>query len=122
MSGRKSRTPSEPDPEDRAFGRHMRSCRRARGLTQEGLAEASSLSADTIRRLEHGAFSPSLDTLRKVSGGMNMELSTLFTAFELRERDVAREVVDAVTSLSDDEQELLIRLFNVFRSLTVQRS
>ncbi|HLT35877.1 MAG TPA: helix-turn-helix transcriptional regulator, partial [Enhygromyxa sp.] len=47
----------------RPFGRHVRSLRRARGMTQEVLAQRSGLSADTIRRLEHGSFSPSLETL-----------------------------------------------------------
>lgn len=45
------------------FGSHVRMLRCARGLTQEVLAELSKLSADTIRRLERGSFSPSLDTL-----------------------------------------------------------
>jgi len=49
-------------------------------LTQEALAELSGLSADTIRRLEQGSFSPSLDTLRKSCRGFDMLLSTLFEA------------------------------------------
>jgi transcriptional regulator with XRE-family HTH domain len=76
------------------FGRHVRSCRLARGLTQEALAEASGLSADTVRRLEHGTFSPSLDTLRKLCGGLDMLLSTLFESFELGERDGPRELLN----------------------------
>ncbi|HLT36771.1 MAG TPA: helix-turn-helix transcriptional regulator, partial [Enhygromyxa sp.] len=61
----------------RHFGRHVRSLRRARGMTQEVLAQRSGLSADTIRRLEHGSFSPSLETLRKLCHGLDLMLSTL---------------------------------------------
>ena len=52
----------------RNFGRHIRSLRKARGMTQERLAEKCGVAVDTIRRLETGSFSPSLDTLTKVGG------------------------------------------------------
>lgn len=94
-----------------AFGQHVRSCRRARDLTQEELAEASGVASDTIRRLEYGHFSPSLDTLRKVCRGLDLQLSTLFIAFELGERDVSRELIDALASLTPTEQDLLLGMF-----------
>ena len=72
---------NDPSP---AFGKHVRSLRRARGLTQEVLAERSGLSADTVRRLEHGSFSPSLVTLNKLCVGLDLRLSSLFESFELR--------------------------------------
>ena len=78
----------------KTFGRHVKSLRRVRGMTQEALAERSGLSADTIRRLEHGSFSPSLETLRKLCVGLELLLSTLFEAFELGVRDESRELVD----------------------------
>jgi transcriptional regulator with XRE-family HTH domain len=81
-----------------AFGRHVRSLRRARGMTQEVLAEHSGLSPDTIRRLEHGSFSPSLETLNKLCTGLNLQLSTLFESYELGERNVLRELLDLVES------------------------
>lgn len=68
--------------EDRQFGRFVRSLRRARGMTQEVLAERCGLSADTIRRLEGAAFSPSLNTLRKLCEGLELSVAGLFTAFE----------------------------------------
>jgi transcriptional regulator with XRE-family HTH domain len=95
---------------DVEFGRYVKRLRRARGLTQEQLAERSGLSSDTIRRLEHGAFSPSLETLTKLCGGMSLRLSTLFTAFELSERDDAREIVDLLASRRPDQYRLAHRV------------
>ena len=89
--------PSQEESENseaRRFGRHVRSLRRARGQTQEVLATRSGLSADTIRRLEHGSFSPSLETLRKLCKGLDMMLSTLFESFELGTRSESRELED----------------------------
>jgi len=92
------------------FGRYVRQLRRARGLTQEVLAERSDLSADTIRRLEHGGFSPSLDTLLKLCIGLDLLLSTLFSAFELCENDVTREVIDLLGTRSPRELTLAMDL------------
>jgi transcriptional regulator with XRE-family HTH domain len=85
------------------FGRHVRSLRRARGQTQEDLATRSTLSPDTIRRLESGSFSPSLDTLRKLCRGLDLRLSTLFESHELCDRNHLREFVDLVATRSPDE-------------------
>lgn len=52
-------------------------------MTQEELAERSDLAADTIRRLEHQDFSPSLRTLRKVCKGLGLSVSAMFNSFEL---------------------------------------
>lgn len=98
-----------------SFGRHVRLCRRARGLTQEELAESCGLSADTIRRLEQGSFSPSLDTLRKLCMGLDLRLSTLFDGFELGERDARREFSDAIDFLTEDEQRMLFQFLALLR-------
>jgi transcriptional regulator with XRE-family HTH domain len=82
------------NPAGRPFGKHVRSLRRARGMTQDVLAERCGLSADTVRRLEAGTFSPSLDTLKKLCNGLDLRVSTLFESFELGQRDEAREIVD----------------------------
>jgi transcriptional regulator with XRE-family HTH domain len=95
---------------DRHFGRHVRWLRKARGLTQEGLAERCGLSCDTIRRAEHGSFSPSLETLRKLVNGLNMLLSTLFLGLELNERSVRREFLDLLEGRSDEEVALVFRM------------
>lgn len=94
----------------RSFGRHVRSLRRARGMTQEVLAERCGLSADTIRRLEHGSFSPSLDTLRKLCAGLDLMLSTLFESYELGARNEARELIDLLSSRGSRELVLATRV------------
>lgn len=43
----------------------------------------SGLAADTIRRLEHQEFSPSLRTLRKVCMGLDLSVASMFNSFEL---------------------------------------
>ena len=87
-------------------------------MTQEQLAERSGLSADTIRRLEHGSFSPSLETLRKLGVGLDLLLSTLFESLEVGERDVSRELIDLLTCRSPREVQLATRVLRaVFAEL-----
>ena len=98
----------------RTFGRHIRSLRRARGMTQDRLAEKSDVAVDTVRRLEAGSFSPSLDTLTKVGTGMNLRLSTMFESCEIGATEGTRELADLLASRSRRDQELAGR---VLRSL-----
>lgn len=102
---------------EKHFGSMVRSCRKARGWTQEYLAERASLSADTIQRLEHGSFSPSLATLIKLSNGLGLKLSSMFSAFELFELDPASEAVALVQLLERDEQQHLVRLLGAIQRL-----
>jgi transcriptional regulator with XRE-family HTH domain len=81
-------------------------------MTQEALADRSGLSADTIRRLEHGSFSPSLDTLRKLCVGLNLMLSTLFESYELGARNEARELIDLLSTRTPRELVLATRVLH----------
>lgn len=83
-------------------------------MTQDTLAERSGLSPDTIRRIEHGSFSPSLETLRKLCLGLDLLLSTLFESFELGDRNESRELLDLLAAR--DPKELLLAL-RVLRAL-----
>ena len=100
-----------------AFGRFARQIRNARGLTQESLAETAGLSADTIRRLEHGDFSPSLDTLTKFARGARVDLGTLMMAFELNELGDGPELVAMARSLTRAERLIALRILAVLADL-----
>lgn len=99
-----------PTPRMRQLGSHIRSLRRARRLTQEQLADRSGLSSDTIRRLEHGTFSPSLVTLDKLCAGFALTLPTFFEAFELGARDEGRELMDLIATRSLRDVALATRV------------
>lgn len=101
---------TEPPPRALHFGPLVRSLRRARGLTQERLAARCKLSTDTVRRLEHGAFSPSLDTLIRLGEGLDLLLSTFFECLELGVRNEAREVVDMLSTRTPSELDRALRV------------
>ncbi|PRP98297.1 anaerobic benzoate catabolism transcriptional regulator [Enhygromyxa salina] len=103
-------TREKSNPKHVAFGRHLRALRQARALTPENLAKLSGLAVDTIRGLEQGASSPSLDTLRRLAGGLDMQLSTLFTELELGERELERELSELLVGRSSWEIQFGIKL------------
>lgn len=94
----------------RRFGDHVRKLRTARELTQEVLAERSDLSVDAIRRIERGSFSPSLDTLGKLSKGLDVSLKTLFQGFERERSNAVAEICDFLSLRSGREVELAWRV------------
>src|SRR5688572_6752011 len=107
--------PSEKDPSlrksvPRQFGGHIRNLRLARNLTQEELTERSSLSVDAVRRIERGAFSPSLETVRKLSSGLEVSLRTLFQSFERDRRDHVAEICDYLARRSGRDVKLAWRV------------
>jgi transcriptional regulator with XRE-family HTH domain len=98
------------DQVGRKFGSHIRDLRKSRSFTQEVLAERSSLSVDAIRRIERAAFSPSLDTVRKLANGLGVNLSTLFDGFSVQRRDTVAEICDFLEQRRPDEVKLIWRV------------
>ncbi len=97
------------------FGGHIRALRRARGLTQAGLAERSQVSTDAIRRLETGDSSPSLETLYRLARGLGLQLCTLFENFDSRDPDRVAELCDFLETRTPREvrwaYRVLVALF-----------
>jgi len=94
----------------RRFGAHVRTLREARRLTQEALAERSELSVDAIRRIERGAFSPSLNTLAGLAKGLEVSLASLFAGFDRGRRDDVAEIADYLATRTAREVRLVWRV------------
>jgi transcriptional regulator with XRE-family HTH domain len=94
------------------FAARVRELRRRRKLTQEALAEACDLASDTIRRMEHAGFSPSLDTLNKLAKGLGLTVTQLM----VDNFDDADDLAAMIRGLPDVERLLAL---NVLGSLCV---
>lgn len=71
-----------------AIGREVRACRRRRGITASEVAETAKISVAMMSKIENGALSPSLATLRVVSRALGVPVSAL-----LKNCDVERSAV-----------------------------
>jgi len=92
------------------FGVHVRALRHGRKLTQEQLAERSEFSVDAIRRIERGAFSPSLETVTKLASGLDVSLRTLFNDFDRERHDQVAELCDYLGRRNRTELRMVWRV------------
>ena len=97
------------DPYLVAFGRHVRSLRRARRLKQCDLALRANLSPDTIRRIESGSFSASLTTLRRLGVGLGLSLASLVSSLEAGEEE-RHELGSLLVALTPEQRLKAIRV------------
>ena len=56
----------------------MIDARKAKGMTQKQLAEATGINQADISKLERGSGNPSLRTLQRLAAGMGMQLKLEF--------------------------------------------
>jgi transcriptional regulator with XRE-family HTH domain len=62
----------------KSFGKKLRNCREAAGLSQEQLGELSGLHRNYIGGMERGERNPTITSLKKVSKALGISLSKLF--------------------------------------------
>lgn len=79
-----------------AFGKAIRTLRKAKGLTQELLAERAGLHVNNISFVERGLSAPTLDTICALADALGLTVSEL--AVEM-ERHAKRHPEPAVGSL-----------------------
>jgi transcriptional regulator with XRE-family HTH domain len=94
-----------------AFPERLAMIRKAKGLTQEGLANLASLTKLQIHRYEKGSSQPTLQTLKRLAISLHCSIDQL--VFEDGERGPVDELLmlfEGVSRLDDDEQNLIKEL------------
>lgn len=94
------------------FGLGVRSRRRAKGLTQAQLGEASGLSEEWLRRIERGAGAPSFETLEALAAALSCGVGELFSPITPREM-IGSRVGALLADVPDDELDWLEALIRV---------
>lgn len=82
--------------------------RKARGLTQQGLADKAEMHVVQIRRYETEASQPSLEAIRKLATALSVSADDL--VFEQGERKPDEELAllfEGVSKLDPDEKKLI---------------
>lgn len=86
----------------------IRAARRARGLTQEALAERINRTSASLSNLERAHALPSLDTLILIAEVLDVPISALVESPAVGRKSRSRireenEVIDLIRSLSNDQ-------------------
>ena len=86
--------------------------RKAKGLTQEELAEEINVSSEYIGQLERGETTPSVPVVARLIDVLGIDANTLF--FEQSEDGLlAHEISLRASRLSKDNQEILLGIIGV---------
>ena len=90
------------------FPERLATLRKARGLTQQALANQVSVTVVQIRRYEGGTSQPTLDVIRRMAIALGVSGDMLL--FDEQERgpsDVLRYQFETVSRMSEREQEMV---------------
>ncbi len=120
-----SRRPSSaPDPIDLLVGLRLRTRRRARGLSQEALAERLGVSFQQVQKYERGANRVSASRLVRIAVTLDTPLAAFFEGVaELDTLSVERSPVHQALQdmLTEPDGEALAQAFLAIRSRAVRR-
>ncbi len=91
-----------------AIGQRIKQIRKARGMTQEHLAEALTVSVGYISQIERGVTKISLDTLAAVATRLECELSELVTGVSVSQEHYLNRELTQLTNRMDGQQRHLL--------------
>lgn len=102
-------------PIRKLLGERIRELRKAKGYTQEQLAELVGVEPRHISRVEGGYSSPSIDRLAKVSEVLGVPIKDLFDFMHLNESDERLKDIDtAIKGMSEECQQILYKIVHAF--------
>ena len=83
--------------------------RKKRNLTQLELAEKAELSIDSIKRIEHGSRTMSLENFMRIADALAVPLSYLLYE-NLNEIPITERILNVLNSKSGKQQEYLVHM------------
>jgi transcriptional regulator with XRE-family HTH domain len=93
------------------LGARIKEIRKARGLTQEQLAEMIDVEQKHVSRIESGKNYPTIDRLEKISAALNVPLMGFFDFLHLEDDDeVAVNLEAMLMELDRDSRKIAYRL------------
>lgn len=100
-----------------AIGRRIKQIRKSRGMTQERLAEALSVSVGYISQMERGVTKINLETLAAVAASLDCELTGLLTGVStLQDGYLEQELSQLVQQMDSPRRKLLLEIAKLIAS------
>ena len=90
------------------FGDHLRNLRKARGLTQESLAQQCQMYAPYLGEIERGEKNPTLITLQKLADGLGISLLELL-AIPTLEKDDKGKIMAFISETSPQKRKKMLQ-------------
>jgi transcriptional regulator with XRE-family HTH domain len=98
------------------LGRRIRSLRRSRDLSQEGLAEKAGISYKHLGEIERGKANVTIDIVERIAAALDMEMVELFDyEHEGEVKELSRKINGLIKGASEGELRKVLR---VLRAIT----
>lgn len=84
------------------IGKRIQELRKARGLSQEKIAEKADISSTYLSRIECGRENPTLDMLIKLSNALEIEMWEMFDFGHVKNHKELKESLQSLIKTSDE--------------------
>lgn len=102
-------------PIKKLLGERIRELRKAKGLTQEQLAELVGVEPRHISRVEGGYSSPSIERLARIAEILDVPIKELFDYMHLNDsEDRLKDIEDAIGRMSEEYQKIVYKVVRAF--------
>lgn len=102
-------------PIRKLLGERIRELRKAKGLTQEQLAELVGVEPRHISRVEGGYNSPSIERLARIAEVLEVPIQELFNFMHLNDSEDRMKDIDAVIrGMSEEYQKIVYKVVHAF--------
>jgi len=106
------------EPNYNSIGARIRGFRKARGLTQEKIAEKAGVEPSNLSHIERGATKVSLPTLLKIANALDVSLDDLVYDSLKKSRHISYKVLEEVLSdCTDREVQSITEMARLMKSL-----
>ncbi len=103
-------------------GSRIRYHRKERKLSQEELAERSGLHPSYIGQLERGIKKPTIDSLYKITKGMDMSISDFLKDLEIVDKDSENFAVKSYLLIEQEQASDQRHLFEIIKQIIALKS
>ncbi len=99
------------------LGKRIKQLRKAKGYTQETLAEKLDIATSSLGYLETGKYYPAPENAENIAAALGVEVHDLFYFKNVENKEeLIQEIKNKVDFLKDDNEKLLI-LYNFLKVL-----
>jgi len=103
-------------PIRKLLGERIREFRKAKGYTQEQLAELVGVEPRHISRIEGGYNSPSIERLAKISGALEVPIKELFDYMHLNDsEDRLKDIETTIGGMSEEYQKIVYKIVHAIK-------
>lgn len=102
-------------PIKKLLGERIRELRKAKGFTQEQLAELVGVEPRHISRIEGGYNSPSIERLARISEALNAPIKEFFDFMHLNTpEERSKDIGVLIKGMNEDYQQIIYKIVHSF--------